>query len=103
MAPMKELLCQSLESPGAEKQVICHNCPGKLKGKQFIGLPFIWDTTKSRNKPNEYIDGQVLDPIGGKIYKGKARLNANGKRLTLRGLCRRFRNWTQRNLDKTLI
>jgi len=27
----------------------------------------------------------VLDPISGKVYKGKARLSANGKRLTLRG------------------
>ena len=33
----------------------------------------------------EYHDGKVLDPISGKVYKGKARLSANGKRLTLRG------------------
>lgn len=79
------IIVETRSLPGAEKQVICHNCPGKLKGKPFIGLPFIWNFKQNPNKPNEYIDGQVLDPIGGKIYKGKARLNANGKRLTLRG------------------
>lgn len=35
--------------------------------------------------PNNYIGGEVLDPRGGKIYHGKARLNASGNRLTLRG------------------
>jgi len=27
--------------PGRPKMEICENCPGDLKGKPFIGLPFI--------------------------------------------------------------
>ena len=35
--------------------------------------------------PNEYRNGTVLDPLSGNVYKGKAKLSANGKRLTMRG------------------
>ena len=34
---------------------------------------------------NNYEKGRVIDPLAGKIYDAKVRLNANGKRLTLRG------------------
>ncbi|WP_322898858.1 DUF2147 domain-containing protein [Acinetobacter tianfuensis] len=34
---------------------------------------------------NEFIGGTVLDPLSGNVYKGKAKLNPSGKRLTMRG------------------
>lgn len=71
--------------PGTDKIVICSNCPGELKNKPFIGLPFIWDFKQDPKNPREYQNGKVLDPIGGKIYKGKARLSTTGRHLTLRG------------------
>ena len=37
------------------------------------------------NKANAYIDGQVIEPKSGKIYKGKAVVTSDGKRLRLRG------------------
>ena len=63
----------------------CRVQRGNLKNKPFIGLPFIWGFKQDAKNPREFNQGHVLDPIGGKIYKGKARLSANGKRLTLRG------------------
>ena len=79
------IIVETRNIPGAEKMEICSNCPGKLKNTPFIGLPFIWGFKQDPKNPREFIQGHVLDPIGGKVYKGKARLNANGKRLTLRG------------------
>nr|WP_315277708.1 DUF2147 domain-containing protein [uncultured Acinetobacter sp.] len=79
------IIVETRNIPGAEKMVICSNCPGKLKNTPFIGLPFIWGFKQDAKNPREFNQGHVLDPIGGKIYKGKARLSANGKRLTLRG------------------
>ena len=64
---------------------ICRKCPGELKDRPFIGLPFIWNFEQNPNNPREFVNGRVLDPVSGKIYKGKARLSANQKRLTLRG------------------
>lgn len=71
--------------PGTEKMVICSNCPGHLKNKPFLGLPFIWGFKQNPDNPREFNSGRVLDPIGGKIYKGKARLSTSGKHLNLRG------------------
>lgn len=34
--------------------------------------------------PN-YANGKIIDPLSGHIYSMKAKLSANGKRLTLRG------------------
>ena len=79
------IIVETRTVPGAELMVNCRNCPGELKNRPFVGLPFIWDFKQDPNKPNEFVNGQVLDPIGGKIYSGKARLSTNGKRLTLRG------------------
>jgi len=33
---------------------------------------------------NNYEKGRVIDPLAGKVYDAKIRLNATGKRLTLR-------------------
>ncbi len=55
--------------PGTDKMGICSNCPGELKNKPFIGLPFIWDFKQDPKNPREYQNGKVLDPIGGKISK----------------------------------
>ena len=79
------IIVETRNVPGAEKMVTCTKCPGTLKNKPFLGLPFIWGFKQDPKNPREFIQGHVLDPIGGKVYKGKARLNANGKRLTLRG------------------
>ena len=79
------IIVETRSLPGAEKLGICSKCPGRLKNKPFIGLPFIWDFKADPKKPHEFHDGKILDPISGKVYKGKARLSANGKRLTLRG------------------
>ena len=78
------IIVETRSIPGSEKLGICSHCPGALKNKPFLGLPFIWDF-KATDNPREFVNGKVLDPISGKVYKGKAKLNATGKRLTLRG------------------
>jgi uncharacterized protein (DUF2147 family) len=79
------IIVETRNMPGTEKMGICKNCPGHLKNKPFVGLPFIWDFQIDPKNNREYINGRVLDPVSGKIYRGKARLSANQKRLTLRG------------------
>lgn len=63
----------------------CLQCKGSLKNKHFVGLPIISGFQPNPNDPNEYINGTVLDPLSGKFYKGKAKINAKNTRLTMRG------------------
>lgn len=46
---------------------------------------FYLDLRKDPNKPDSYIDGRVLEPTSGRIYKGKAVVSGEGKRLRMRG------------------
>ncbi|MBK0062790.1 DUF2147 domain-containing protein [Acinetobacter sp. S54] len=79
------IIIETRAIPGRPKMEICEQCPGALKGKPFIGLPFVYDFKQNPNNPYEYIQGHVLDPISGKVYQAKAKINASGKHLTLRG------------------
>jgi len=63
----------------------CTNCTGELKNKPYVGLQIISGFQQNPNDPTEYIKGNVLDPLSGKVYKGKAKINARNTRLTMRG------------------
>lgn len=71
--------------PGKPLVSECLKCKGDLKNKPFVGLQVVENFQANPNKPNEFINGRMLDPLSGNVYKGRARLSTNGKRLTLRG------------------
>lgn len=78
-------IIKDFPAPGETPLTQCHNCPAPFTNKPIIGLPILQKMKADPDNPNNYIDGEVLDPRAGKIYHGKARLNASGNRLTLRG------------------
>ena len=63
----------------------CVKCPEPFKNKPILGLQIAWGLKEDPNNPNHYIDGRVLEPKTGNIYKGKAVVSADGKRLRMRG------------------
>lgn len=63
----------------------CTQCKGKMKNARYVGLEILTGFKQDPNNPTEFIDGHVLDPLSGKIYKGKAKLQHNGQRLRMRG------------------
>ncbi len=65
---------------GEKQDVICEKCEGKKKNKKIVGMHFLNDFIK---KGKEYVNGSVLDPESGKIYRGK--IWREGNRLKLRG------------------
>ena len=56
-----------------------------MKNAPYLGLAIVKGFKQSKTNPNEYTDGQILDPLSGNIYKGKAKISTTGKHLTLRG------------------
>ncbi|AXQ21033.1 DUF2147 domain-containing protein [Acinetobacter wuhouensis] len=71
--------------PGKPLEPKCLQCKGNLKNAPYVGLQIISGFKQDPNSPNEFIDGQVLDPLSGKVYKGKAKVNAKNNRLNMRG------------------
>jgi uncharacterized protein (DUF2147 family) len=64
---------------------ICKKCPPPLTDKPFVGLNILQNLVDDPKKPNHFMNGTILDPLSGKTYRMKARLSADGRRLTIRG------------------
>ena len=71
--------------PGGAALINCTKCPPPYTNQPILGLEILSGFKEDPDKPNAYVDGKVLEPKSGKIYKGKANLSADGKRLRLRG------------------
>jgi uncharacterized protein (DUF2147 family) len=63
----------------------CTKCKGALKNAPYVGLQIVSGFKQNLDKPLEYENGKVLDPLSGNLYKGKAKMSENGKRLSMRG------------------
>ena len=70
--------------PGYTPQKTCNKCPAPYTNQPILGMDVLTGL-KHVEGTNNYEKGRVIDPLAGKIYDAKVRLNTNGKRLTLRG------------------
>ena len=70
--------------PGYTPRATCNKCPTPYTNDPILGMEIL-KGLKHMEGSNNYENGRVIDPLAGKIYDAKVRLNANGKRLTLRG------------------
>lgn len=57
--------------PGRPKMETCTNCPGHLKNKPYIGLPFIYGFKQNPDNPYEYMDGKFSIQLVEKYIKAK--------------------------------
>ena len=71
--------------PGGVALTHCTKCPPPYTNQPIVGLEFFSGFKQDEKNPNLYVDGRVLEPKSGKIYKAKATVTADGKRLRLRG------------------
>ena len=71
--------------PGGAALINCTKCPPPYTNQPLLGLEIFSGFKEDPNKRNAYVDGKILEAKSGKIYKGKANLSADGKRLRLRG------------------
>lgn len=65
---------------GEKQNVVCSSCRGEKKNKKIVGMQFINNFVKRGRK---YINGSLLDPESGRVYRGK--IWREGNRLKLRG------------------
>ena len=63
----------------------CTKCPAPNTNKPILGLEILSGFREDPVKADAYIDGRVLEPTSGRIYKGKAVVTGEGKRLRMRG------------------
>lgn len=61
----------------------CKDCPAPYTNKPILGLDVIKGLIAAKQN-NQYDQGKIIDPLTGKLYSVRAKLNPSGKRLTLR-------------------
>ncbi|TCB67183.1 DUF2147 domain-containing protein [Acinetobacter sp. ANC 4178] len=69
--------------PGYTPKDICIDCPAPYTNKPILGMDVLKGLKHEEGL--NYSGGKIIDPLSGKIYSTKAKMSANGKRLTLRG------------------
>ena len=69
--------------PGYTPREKCNNCPAPYNNQPILGMKILTGL-KHVSGSNNYVNGRIIDPLAGKIYDAKVRLNGTGKRLTLR-------------------
>ena len=70
--------------PGYTPKTHCQKCPSPYTNQPILGLEVLHNMRAAKT-PKEYEGGTILDPLSGKVYKSKVKLNATGSRLTMRG------------------
>ena len=68
---------------GYTPKEICVDCPAPYTNKPILGMDII-KGLKHVDGTNNYEKGRVIDPLSGKLYDARMKLNATGKRLSLR-------------------
>ena len=69
--------------PGYTPKEKCVNCPAPYTNQPILGMTILKGLKLVEGTKN-YDKGRIIDPLAGKIYDAKMRLNNTGKRLTLR-------------------
>ena len=68
--------------PGYSPRETCNNCPAPYTNQPILGMDLI-KGLKHVPGTNNYEKGRIIDPLVGKVYDTKIKLNSTGKRLTL--------------------
>ena len=69
--------------PGYTPRELCNKCPAPYTDQPILGMDILKGLKQVKDS-NNYEKGRVIDPLAGRIYDAKIRLNSTGKRLTLR-------------------
>lgn len=87
--------------PGYTPRERCNNCPAPYTNQPILGMEIL-KGLKQVEGTSSYEKGRVIDPLSGKFYDAKMKLNASGKRLSLRaymGVSALGRNQTWLRID----
>lgn len=69
--------------PGYTPREFCNNCPAPYTNNAILGMDILKGVSKI-NDSNNYDKGRIIDPLSGKTYSTKIKVNETGNRLTLR-------------------
>lgn len=71
--------------PDYTPKEVCQNCPKPFTDQKILGMTPLWGLRPEDTTGLRYAGGFILDPLSGRIYRSKAKISNDGRRLTMRG------------------
>lgn len=71
--------------PGYDQNEICTECKGVRHNQPIVGMVVMERLKQSAKNKNQWINGEILDPINGKTYRCNLVLLENGNQANIRG------------------
>lgn len=71
--------------PDEQINPLCDKCPEPWHNQKKIGMTILWGFTQNPGNPLQWINGKILDPKTGKIYRCQITLTEDGDLLKVRG------------------
>lgn len=78
-------IIRTIPRPDYIPKEFCQSCPAPYTNQPIVGLKILNGLKQDQLHHSNFKDAAILDPLSGKIYKAKARLSADGRRLSMRG------------------
>lgn len=69
--------------PGYTPRETCKACPAPYTNSPILGMDLLNGLTQ-QSDPLLYSAGKIIDPLSGRVYSAKMKLNESGNRLTLK-------------------
>jgi hypothetical protein len=79
------IIARMFLKPGEDPNVVCSQCKDDRLNRPWLGLEIIRDMKQDKDKPDKFVDGTILDPRDGKVYKANMTLAPDGQTLVVRG------------------
>ena len=76
------IIAKMFLKPGEDPNVVCDACKDDRHNHPWLGLEII---RGMRPDGDKFVDGTILDPRDGKIYKAQMHLTPDGQTLVVRG------------------
>src|SRR5258708_34981573 len=79
------IIAKMFLKPGKDPNAVCSECRDDRLNHPWLGLEIIRAMKQDSEKPEKYVDGTILDPRDGKVYKANMTLTPDGQTLVVRG------------------
>ena len=79
------IIAKMFLKPGEDPNAVCSECKDDRLNHTWLGLEIIRGMKQDAEKPEKYVDGTILDPRDGKVYKANMTVTPDGQTLVVRG------------------
>jgi uncharacterized protein (DUF2147 family) len=79
------IIAKMFLKPGEDPNAVCSACKDDRLNHPWLGLEIIRGMKQDSDHADEYVDGTILDPRDGKVYKAKMTVTPDNQTLVVRG------------------